>query len=157
MLGTVRRGADLAQVDPAVVADAVALDQQDPAAAIRAYAPEGVYRVVEVSLSDNADLDNAVVANGAVIAAYATRADRTGIPFWNLLFSNVVLRLIGSDSTEYSGWLRLPARAWHRPGSGDGRRTSDAPSGGPRGTGPAPPRWAGRRRPSPASRGPTPP
>jgi hypothetical protein len=56
-----------------------------------------VHRVVEVSLSDNADLDNAVVANGAVIAAYATRVDRTEIPFWNLLFNNVVLRLVGSD------------------------------------------------------------
>lgn len=76
---------------------AVALDQDDPAAAIRAYAPGGVHRIVEVSLSDNADLDNAVVANGAVIAAYATRADRTEIPFWPLLFNNVVLRLIGSD------------------------------------------------------------
>jgi NADPH:quinone reductase len=97
VLATVRRGADLAQVDPDVVSHAVALDQDDPAAAIRAYAPEGVHRVVEVSLSGNADLDNAVVANGAVIAAYATSADRTEIPFWTLLFNNVVLRLIGSD------------------------------------------------------------
>ncbi|WP_035804721.1 NADPH:quinone reductase [Kitasatospora mediocidica] len=97
VLATVRRGADLAQVDPAVVSHAVALDQGDPAAAIRAYAPEGVHRIVEVSLSDNADLDNAVVANGAVIAAYATSADRTEIPFWSLLFNNVILRLIGSD------------------------------------------------------------
>jgi NADPH2:quinone reductase len=97
VLGTVRRNADLAQVDPAVVSHTVALDQQDPTAAIRAHAPEGVHRIVEVSLSDNADLDNAVVANGAVIAAYATRVDRTEIPFWNLLFNNVVLRLVGSD------------------------------------------------------------
>jgi NADPH2:quinone reductase len=97
VLATVRRSADLAHVDPAVVSHAVALDQDDPAAAIRAYAPEGVHRIVEVSLSDNADLDNAVVANGATIAAYATSADRTEIPFWTLLFNNVVLRLIGSD------------------------------------------------------------
>jgi NADPH2:quinone reductase len=97
VLATVRRGADLAQVDPAVVSHAVALDQEDAAAAIRAYAPGGVHRVVEVSLSGNADLDNAVVANGAVIAAYATGGDRTEIPFWPLLFNNVILRLIGSD------------------------------------------------------------
>lgn len=76
---------------------AVALDQGNPAAAIRAYAPEGVHRIVEVSLSDNADLDNAVVANGTVIAAYATSADRTEMPSWPLLFNNVILRLIGSD------------------------------------------------------------
>ncbi|MDT0549153.1 MULTISPECIES: NADPH:quinone reductase [Streptomyces] len=97
VIGTVRRGADLDRVDPAVVSHAVALDGADPAAEIRSYAPGGVDRIVEVSLSDNADLDNAVAADGAVIAAYATGADRTEIPFWTLLFNNVTLRLMGSD------------------------------------------------------------
>ena len=70
----------------------------DPAAAIRAYAPAGrATGSSRSSLSDNADLDNAVAANGAVIAAYATRADRTEFPFWPLLFNNVTLRLLGSD------------------------------------------------------------
>src|SRR6266536_1839859 len=97
VIGTVRRGADLGYVDPAVASHAIALDCDDPAAAIRAYAPQGVDRIIEVSLSDNADLDNAVAANGAVIAAYATRAARTEIPFWTLLFNNITLRLLGSD------------------------------------------------------------
>jgi NADPH2:quinone reductase len=56
-----------------------------------------VDRIIEVSLSDNADLDDAVAANGAVIAAYATRNARTEIPFWTLLFNNITLRLLGSD------------------------------------------------------------
>ncbi|MER5532888.1 NADPH:quinone reductase [Streptomyces mirabilis] len=97
VLATVRRGHDLDRVDPAVVSHAVALDSADPAAAIRTYMPEGVDRIVEVALSDNADLDTAVAATDAVIAAYATRADRTEIPFWPLLFKNVTLRLLGSD------------------------------------------------------------
>ncbi|WP_282203820.1 NADPH:quinone reductase [Kitasatospora fiedleri] len=97
VLGTVRRSAELDQVDPAVVAHAVALDEYDPAAAIRAHTPQGVDRIIEVSLSDNADLDTAVAAPNAVIAAYATRADRTEIPFWPLLFNNTTLRLLGSD------------------------------------------------------------
>ncbi|MFD9511691.1 NADPH:quinone reductase [Streptomyces mirabilis] len=97
VLATVRRGDDLARVDPAVVSHAVALDSADPAAAIRAYTPQGVDRIIEVALSDNADLDSAVAATDAVIAAYATRADRTEIPFWPLLFNNVTLRLLGSD------------------------------------------------------------
>ncbi|QYN38774.1 NADPH:quinone reductase [Pseudonocardia sp. DSM 110487] len=97
VIGTVRRGTELNRIDPAVVSHAVALDSGDPAAAIRAHAPDGVDRIIEVSLSDNADLDDAVAANGAVIAAYATRDDRTEIPFWTLLFSNVTLRLLGSD------------------------------------------------------------
>lgn len=97
VLGTVRKASDLDLVDPAVVAHAVALD--DPAAAqeIRAKAPDGVHRIVEVSLSDNADLDVAVVANDGIIAAYGTRADRTELPFWPLLFANVTVRLFGSD------------------------------------------------------------
>ncbi|MFF3373726.1 NADPH:quinone reductase [Streptomyces sp. NPDC002680] len=97
VLATVRRSPDLGLVDPAVVSHAVALDQTDPAGAIRACAPQGVDRIIEVSLSDNADLDNVVAANNAVIAAYATRTDRTEIPFWPLLFNNVTLRLFGSD------------------------------------------------------------
>ncbi|MGW3649181.1 NADPH:quinone reductase [Streptomyces sp. NPDC000878] len=97
VIGTVRRGGDLDQVDPAVVSHAVALDTADPAAAIRAYAPGGVHRVVEVSLSANADLDNAVTAPDAVIAAYGTHTDRTELPFWPLLFNNITLRLLGSD------------------------------------------------------------
>ncbi|MEU1473418.1 NADPH:quinone reductase [Streptomyces sp. NPDC005761] len=97
VVGTVRRGTDLGRIDPAVVSHAVALDCGDPAAAIRAHAPHGVDRIIEVSLSDNAVLDDAVAANGATIAAYATRDDRTEIPFWTLLFNNVTLRLFGSD------------------------------------------------------------
>ncbi|WP_455567506.1 zinc-binding dehydrogenase, partial [Streptomyces bobili] len=97
VIATVRRTADLDHVDPAVVSHAVALDTGDPAAAIRSYATRGVDRIIEVALSDNADLDNAVAADEAVIAAYATRTDRTEIPFWPLLFNNVTLRLLGSD------------------------------------------------------------
>ncbi|MEU9182596.1 NADPH:quinone reductase [Streptomyces sp. NPDC048550] len=97
VIGTVRRSTELNRIDPAVVSHAVALDSGAPAAAIRAHAPDGVDRIIEVALSDNADLDDAVAANGAVIAAYATRDDRTEIPFWTLLFNNVTLRLLGSD------------------------------------------------------------
>ncbi|MGC0373007.1 NADPH:quinone reductase [Streptomyces sp. SAI-229] len=97
VIGTVRRASDLERVAPAAVSHAVALDVEDPAAAIRAHAPDGVHRVVEVSLSANADLDNAVTALDAVIAAYGTHADRTELPFWPLLFNNVTLRLLGSD------------------------------------------------------------
>src|SRR4029079_9462579 len=61
VIGTVRRGSDLAQVDDAI-AQRIALDDADPMAAIRRVAPDGVHRIVEVSFSDNADLDAAVAA-----------------------------------------------------------------------------------------------
>jgi len=96
VIGTVVRADDLDQVDPAV-AHVVALDQSDPAAAIRALAPEGVDRIIEVALSENADLDAAVTAANGVIAAYATRRDRPEFPFWPMLFANLTIRLLGSD------------------------------------------------------------
>src|SRR5436190_5866902 len=96
VIGTVVRSSDLDQVDSAL-AHAVALDEAQPAEAIRAHAPEGVHRIVEVALSENADLDAAIAAPGGVIAAYATRRDRPDLPFWPMLFANLTIRLLGSD------------------------------------------------------------
>ena len=97
VIGTVRRRGDLEQVHASAVAHAVTLDQPDPAGAIRAHAPEGVDRVIEVAFSDNVDLDAAVASNDAVIAAYATSKDRPDLPFWPMLFANLTIRLFGSD------------------------------------------------------------
>jgi NADPH2:quinone reductase len=96
VIGTVVRSSDLDQVDSGV-AHAVALDEAQPAEAIRAHAPEGVNRIIEVALSENADLDAAIAAPGGVIAAYATRRDRPDFPFWPMLFANLTIRLLGSD------------------------------------------------------------
>ena len=63
VIGTVVRESDLDQID--AVELAVALNQAQPAEAIRAYAPEGVHRIIEVAFSDNADLDAAVAAHAA--------------------------------------------------------------------------------------------
>jgi NADPH:quinone reductase len=105
VIGTVRRRVDLAKADDAV-AHRVALDEADPVAAIRRLAPDGVDRIVEVSFSDNADLDAAVVAPEAVIAAYATRDPRPDFDFWPMLFANLTIRLLGSDD--------FPAAAKHQ-------------------------------------------
>jgi NADPH2:quinone reductase len=96
VIGTVTRTSDLERVDSAVE-HAVALDQPQPAEAIRAYAPQGVDRIIEVAFSENADLDAAVAANDGVLAAYATRRDRPEFPFWPMLFANLTIRLFGSD------------------------------------------------------------
>jgi NADPH2:quinone reductase len=96
VIGTVQRSRDLADVDESV-AHAVALDEDDPAAAIRRLAPDGVQRIIEVSFSDNADLDAAIAAPEAVIAAYATREARPDFDFWPMLFANLTIRLLGSD------------------------------------------------------------
>ena len=97
VIGTVRRGEDLRQVQTSAVAHVVALDRADPAGSIRTLAPDGVDRVIEVAFSDNVDLDAAVAKTNAVIAAYATRSDRPDFPFWPMLFENITIRLLGSD------------------------------------------------------------
>jgi NADPH:quinone reductase len=96
VIGTVRRSRDLEHIDDAVT-HRVALDDPDPASAIRRVAPDGVHRIVEVSFSDNADLDAAVAAPEAVIAAYATREPRPDFDFWPMLFANLTIALLGSD------------------------------------------------------------
>ncbi|WP_157746319.1 MDR/zinc-dependent alcohol dehydrogenase-like family protein [Micromonospora inositola] len=84
-------------MNASAVRHAVALDEPDPASAIREHAPEGVDRIIEVAFSDNVDLDSAVAKNQTVIAAYATRRERPDFPFWPMLFDNVTIRLLGSD------------------------------------------------------------
>lgn len=96
VIGTVRRSSDL-ELASSYAAHAVALDAPDPATAIRAVAPEGVDRIIEVAFSDNVDLDASVAKVGSVIAAYATRRERPDLPFWPMLFDNLTIRLLGSD------------------------------------------------------------
>jgi NADPH2:quinone reductase len=97
VIGTVRRSADADGARQAVAGDVVPLDTPDAVERIRELAPDGVDRVVEVSLSENVDLDAAVLRVGGVIAAYATGDARPALPFWPMLFANVTIRLLGSD------------------------------------------------------------
>ena len=71
VIGTVRTDVETGSVHDGAADHVVSLES-DPAAAIRRLAPDGVDRVIEVALSANADLDAAVVRNGAVVAAYAS-------------------------------------------------------------------------------------
>jgi NADPH2:quinone reductase len=96
VIGTVRHSSDVEQIAD-VVAHRIPFDDADPVAAIRRIAPDGVQRIVDVSFSDNADLDAAVAAPAAVIAAYATRDARPSFAFWPMLFANLTIRLLGSD------------------------------------------------------------
>jgi NADPH:quinone reductase len=97
VIGSVRHQADEHRARALPVQHLVALDQPDPAAAIRALAPTGVDRIIEVAFSDNIDLDAAIATSNTVIAAYATRNDRPDFPFWPMLFNNITIRLLGSD------------------------------------------------------------
>jgi NADPH:quinone reductase len=97
VIGTVRRSADIDGAGQVALDDVVPLDRPEAVERIRDLAPDGVHRVVEVSLSENVDLDAAVLRVGGVIAAYATEDARPALPFWPMLFANVTVRLLGSD------------------------------------------------------------
>ncbi|HMQ39275.1 MAG TPA: NADPH:quinone reductase [Micropruina sp.] len=97
VITTVRRRSDLAASSGPLADRAVALDDPEAEQLIRQHAPDGVDRIIEVAFSDNITLDAAVAANGAVIAAYATRDPRPRLDFWPMLFDNLTIRLLGSD------------------------------------------------------------
>ena len=58
----------------------------------------GVSRIVKVAFGRNLALDAEAIALGGTIAAYASDAEpEPRLPFWELLFKNVTIRLVGSD------------------------------------------------------------
>lgn len=56
-----------------------------------------VDRVIEVAFAANAAADGEVLRQGGILAAYATNDPQAPLPFWPLLFNNIVVRLLGSD------------------------------------------------------------
>lgn len=73
------------------------VNYRDPDAAeqIKALAPEGVDRIVEVSLARNLELDLKTAASQAVISSYADDGGTEAqVPILRLAFANVVLRFV---------------------------------------------------------------
>jgi NADPH2:quinone reductase len=66
----------------------------DAVARIRALAPDGVDRIVEVNLASNLDLDLAVAAPNASIVAYAADARKPALTVRDLMVRNLVLRFM---------------------------------------------------------------
>lgn len=100
VLATVRSERDAAAAARAGAHQVVRTDGRSPAqvlAELRRLAPVGVQHIVEVAFDANIDLDMGILCNGGSIAAYATADPRPPIPFWNLLFKNARLLLLGSD------------------------------------------------------------
>jgi NADPH2:quinone reductase len=66
----------------------------DAADQIRAIAPGGVDRIIEVNLASNLDLDVAVAAQGASIVTYAADARKPELSVRELMTRNLVLRFM---------------------------------------------------------------
>ena len=85
-----------AEIARAAGADAV-VDYRAPDAVeqVREAAPEGVDRIVEVSLSRNLQLDLAVAAPHAVISSYANNGgDEVAVPIRRMMLANQLLRFV---------------------------------------------------------------
>jgi NADPH2:quinone reductase len=106
VFGSVRLASELEAVNRSIVDEVFSLDDEALIEKIKAAAPKGVHRIIEVSLSDNADLDADIIATHGIIATYATREDRTEIPFWPMLFSNVTIKLYGGDGFSHQAKQR---------------------------------------------------
>jgi NADPH2:quinone reductase len=61
---------------------------------IRAAAPGGVHRIIEVALTTNADLDRAVLAGNGTIVTYANEPTDPTLPTIGLMFANTTLRYV---------------------------------------------------------------
>jgi NADPH2:quinone reductase len=92
--GRTKRSMDIAIENGA---DHVLLLDDALARSVQTIAPDGVDHIVEVAFGENIGLDLDLLAVGGSIAAYATHAATPQIPFWELLFKNVSIHLIGSD------------------------------------------------------------
>ncbi|HEU4657544.1 MAG TPA: NADPH:quinone reductase [Capillimicrobium sp.] len=89
-------GEEKARLAEAAGADAV-VNYREPDAAdrIRAAAPGGVDRIVEVALAPNLELDLAVAAPNAVIATYADDGGaEVAVPVRRLMVPNIALRFV---------------------------------------------------------------
>jgi NADPH2:quinone reductase len=80
--------------DVAGAAAVVNYRDSDAAAQIRAAAPEGVSRIVELALGPNLSLDLAVAAPFAVISTYAADVGSATVPVRALMTPNLVLRFV---------------------------------------------------------------
>jgi NADPH2:quinone reductase len=97
VIGTVRSAHDVQRALQLGARHVVISSAVDAVAQIRAIAPGGVDRVVEVAFGPNAAFNSQLVSQGAVIATYATPDPEPVLPYWPLAFQNVVVRLLGSD------------------------------------------------------------
>lgn len=102
VIATVRRESDVALVKEAGADEVVLTNANNGVEVIQALAPDGVDHIVEVAFAANIEADKEVLAVGGSICAYATDKPDPQLPFWELLFKNARIFLIGSDDFPLS-------------------------------------------------------
>ncbi len=111
--------------DAAGAAVVVNYRDEDAAAQIRAAAPDGVARIVELALGPNLALDLAVIAPHGVISTYAADSPSAEVPIRALMTPNLTLRFV----LVYTLPARRVARGDRRRLRGAGGRCADHVAG----------------------------
>jgi NADPH:quinone reductase len=96
VIGTVRSGSDEPTARNAG-AQEVIVSSSDLVSRVKALAPEGVDHIVEVAFGANIDADVELLKNDGSVATYATDKATPTIPFWQMIFKNIRVYLLGSD------------------------------------------------------------
>jgi NADPH2:quinone reductase len=96
VIGTVRSVSDEATARNAG-AQEVIVSSSDLVSRVKALAPDDVDHIVEVAFGANIDADVELLKNDGSVAAYATDKATPTIPFWQMVFKNIRLYLLGSD------------------------------------------------------------
>jgi len=96
VIGTVRSSSDEEAAKNAG-AHEVLRNDQEYRAHMAALALDGIDHIVEVAFGANIEGDVEVLKMGGSIAAYATDNATPKIPFWQMVFKNIRLYLLGSD------------------------------------------------------------
>lgn len=97
VVATVRRTADEPLARASGAHEVVVTTDRNVVELVRALAPDGVDHIVEVAFAANLAVNTEVLALGGSIAAYATDDPAPVLPFWELLFKNARIFLVGSD------------------------------------------------------------
>jgi NADPH:quinone reductase len=98
VIGTVRSSADQETAKNAGAHDVVRNDNEEAfKTRMKELAPDGVDHIVEVAFEANIASDIDLLKMNGSVAAYATNAATSTIPFWFLVFKNIRLFFLGSD------------------------------------------------------------
>jgi NADPH2:quinone reductase len=64
---------------------------------LRTAAPAVIHRIAEIDFARHSRLDAQILAAGGVVSSYFSTHPEPSIPYWELGFADITLRLLGSD------------------------------------------------------------
>ena len=96
VIGTVRSSSDEATARNAGSQEVIVGDKE-LTSRVRALAPDGIDHIIEVAFGANIEADVELLKQGGSIASYATDNATPKIPFWQMVFKNIRVFLLGSD------------------------------------------------------------